>query len=97
MDLDDLGHSDNARDGRDVADEIEVELVVERLIDRICRSDPKERVAVCRRAHDGLGGDIAARPSSALNHEWLAEPLRQPLTYQARGYVGRACRRKAND
>src|SRR5262249_54914784 len=72
IDFDDLGHADNARDGRDIADEIEVELVVERRIDRIRRSDPKERVAVGWRMHDRLGGDIAARPRWPSVYKWWA-------------------------
>ena len=31
----DIGHADDARDRRDVADEIEIELVVERRVDRV--------------------------------------------------------------
>ena len=37
--------------------------------------------------HDRLGGDIAAGARPVLDDEWLAEPLRQPLTHQARGDV----------
>src|SRR5215475_11128571 len=46
IDHHDLGKADNARDGRDVADKIEIELFVERRIDRVCRSDEEERVAI---------------------------------------------------
>ena len=35
-----LGCADDARDRRDVADEIEIELVVERRVDRVRRSRP---------------------------------------------------------
>ena len=84
------GHAADARDRRDVADEIEIELVVERRVDRVRRSDQEERVAVRRRAHDRLGADIAAGARPVLDDELLAEPLRQPLTDQARDDVGRA-------
>src|SRR5262249_41368304 len=39
--------------------------------------------AVGGRTHDRLGGDIAAAPRPVLDDERLAEPLRQPLAYQA--------------
>src|SRR5262249_26474181 len=38
-----------------------------------------------------------ARPSSGLDDKWLAQPLRQPLTYQARKDVDRAASREADD
>ena len=85
-----IGHADDARDRRDVADEIEIELVVERRVDRVGRTDQEERIAVRRRTHDRLGGDIAAGARPVLDDELLAEPLRQPLTDQARDDVGRA-------
>ena len=47
----------------------------------------QERIAVGRRTHDRLGGDIAASTRAVLDDEWLAEPLRQPLTHQARDDV----------
>ena len=34
--------------------------------------------------------ESAAEFRSVLDDEWLAEPLRQPLTHQARDNVGRA-------
>src|SRR5262249_46173186 len=71
-------------DRRDVTDEIEIQLVVERRVDRLCRTDREQRVAVRGCAHDGFGGDISAGARPVLNDEWLAEPLGQPLTDQAR-------------
>ena len=52
--------------------------------------DQEERIAVGGRAHDRLGADIAAGTRPVLDDEWLAKPLRQPLTDQAREDVGRA-------
>ena len=89
IDHHDEGRADDARDRRDVADEIEIELVVERRVDRVRRQDQEQRIAVRRRAHDRLGADIAAGARPVLDDEWLAEPLRQPLTHQARDDVGR--------
>src|SRR5262249_4261866 len=42
----------------------------------------KERVAIGRRAHDRLGGDIAASTRPVLDDDWPAEPFRQPLAHQ---------------
>jgi hypothetical protein len=80
----------NACDRRDVADEIETELVVERGVDGVPTADYEQRVAVRRCAHDGLGADIAAAARPVLDHEWLAKPLRQPLTDQTGDDVGRS-------
>src|SRR5262244_427716 len=63
----------NACDRRDVADEIETELVIERGVDGVPTADYEQRVAVRRCAHDRLGADIAARAWSILDDEWLTE------------------------
>ena len=41
-----MGARQDAGDRRDIADEIEIKLVVERRVDRVCRTDQEERVAV---------------------------------------------------
>ena len=82
----------DAGDRRSVANEIEVELVEQRRIDRIRRAGQEKRVAVGFRTHDRLGGDIAAGARPVLDDEWLAETLRQPLPYQARNDVDLAAR-----
>src|SRR5712671_3646074 len=66
----DLGKADDARDSRDVADEIEIELFVERRIDRVCRSDQEERVAIRGRTHDRLGADIGTCPCRKPYPAW---------------------------
>src|SRR6185437_12820857 len=73
-----------------MSNEIEIKFVVERRIDRVRGTDQEERVAVRRRAHDRLSGDIAACARPVLDDEWLAKPLRQPLTDQTREDVVRA-------
>src|SRR5262249_42069580 len=78
--------------GRNVADEIVVELVVQCRVDRVETTDHKQRVAVRRCAHDRLGADIAAATRSVLDDELLAQALRQPLTHQASEDVGRTGR-----
>src|SRR6516165_2159555 len=77
-----------ARDWRDVVDQIEIELVVERGVDRVDRSGDKERVSIRRRTHDRLGADIARRARPILDDKLLPEALRQPLPYQACHDVG---------
>src|SRR5262245_65308575 len=90
IDHHDLSLAANARDRRDVADEIEVELVVERRVACVRRADEEEGVAVRRRTYDRLSADIGAAARPALNDEWLAEPLRQPLPDQTCEAVLRA-------
>src|SRR6516165_6567566 len=63
---------DDPRDRRDVADEIEVELLIERRVTRVRRSNQEERIAVGRGAHDRFGGDIGGPARTVLNDEWLA-------------------------
>src|SRR5262249_37646785 len=87
----------NACDRRDVADEIETELVIERRVDGVPTADYEQRVAVRRCAHDRLGADIAARAWSILDDERLTEPLRQPLTHQTRDDVARTGRSERHD
>jgi tripartite-type tricarboxylate transporter receptor subunit TctC len=73
-----------------VANEIEIKFVIERRIDRARRTGHEDRIAVSGRTHDHLGADIVARAGPVLNDELLAKPLGQPLSYQARDYVGGA-------
>src|SRR5262252_5985543 len=87
----------DARDRRDVADEIEIELVVEGGVDRVHESSHKERISVRGRVHDRLGADIAGSSWSVLDDELLAEPLRQPLSYQACHDVGATGGGKSDD
>jgi hypothetical protein len=82
---------------RDVTNEIEVELVVERRVDCVRRDDLEKRVAIGRRPDDRIDGEIAGSTRPVLDNEGLAEPLRQPLPRQARDDVSRAARRKANN
>jgi hypothetical protein len=57
-----VGHVAARSDRRDVADKIEVELVVERCVDCIrWQCDKKKRVAIGRRSNNRLGSNIAER------------------------------------
>ncbi len=89
--------ANDARDWRDVADEIETELVVKCRVDRVHRSYQEERVAVRSRTHDRLGTDVGAGARPVLDDEWLAEPPRQPLADQASDDVGSTAWRKRHN
>jgi hypothetical protein len=56
--------------------------------------EEEERIPVGGRTYGGLRSDIAAGTRPVLNDELLAEPLRQPLTHQAREDVERAAPRR---
>src|SRR5262249_37435637 len=73
-----------------IADEIEIELVVKRCVDRARRAEEAQRIAIGSRAHDRLGADIATCTRAIFNDELLTQPLRQPLPDEPRSNVGRA-------
>ena len=59
-----VGHADEAGDRRDVADEVERQILVERGVDAVGGIDQQQRVAVGRRTRRHLGADVvAARPA----------------------------------
>jgi hypothetical protein len=84
IDQHDVGHPHDARNRRNIADEVEFEICIERGVARIRKIGQEDRIAVGTRIHDGLGGDVAACARPVLNDERLAEPLLQPLTHQTR-------------
>src|SRR5438552_15967048 len=90
MDHNNIGLAIQAHDRRDIADEIIVELIIERRVDRVSHIDHEKRVSVSGRTHDGLRADIVASARPVINDKWLAEPLREPLTEQAGKNVERA-------
>src|SRR2546428_14104145 len=89
MALNDWRQGVDAGDGGDVADEIVTETLVERGVDHVVRADGEERVAIRRRTHDNLGGDIAAGARAVLDDELLTEPLGQRLSHNARDDIDR--------
>ena len=93
----DLGRIEDGRDGRNVADEIVIELLVERRVECVVGNDEEQHMTVRRCFHDDFGADISAAARPVLDDEWLAEPLREPLTDQARGDVGNAASRGRDD
>ena len=86
----DKRYAHHARDGCYVLDEIKLEILVERLVYCVACVDQKKHVAIGRRVHDCLGGNIAAGPGSVLDDELLSKVLRQPMTDNARSNVGGA-------
>src|SRR5262245_51192285 len=89
--------ADHARDWRDVTDKIEVEPLVQCCVDCIRGIYEEECVSVRRGLHDCLSGDVGASAWPVLDDERLAEPLREPLTHQARVNVVRAAGSKSDD
>src|SRR5262249_8501221 len=77
----------NARDRNYVPEKIIIDLVVDRGVDRVRRSDPEERMAVCRRSDHDFGRDRTGRSRPVLDEERLTEALRQPLTQRTRDDV----------
>src|SRR5262245_24008655 len=83
----DVGHDNDAGDRRDIADETEIKLFVERSIDGVYRSDEEERVAIRGSPHDRLRGDISTGTRPVLDDKLLPKSLRETLTVQAEGEV----------
>src|SRR5215208_5946993 len=97
MDHQDIWTSGYARNRRDVADEIETELVVQGCINCVRRTADEERVAVGWQTNYRLGRQIAASASPIFDDEWLAKPFRQPMANQTREDVKRAACPKADE
>src|SRR6516162_814336 len=81
----------------DVADEIEIELVVERRVDRTGYRAQQKRIAIRSRMDDRLGADVGAATRPGVDEELLAETLRQPLSHQTRDDVVPAPSGSRND
>src|SRR5215472_6990864 len=86
-----------ACDRRDIAQDIEIELIVERDVPTISRSKLQEGVATRGRSHDCLGSNIAAHTRPVFDDELLTKVLRQPLTEKTCKQVRHTPRRKSND
>jgi hypothetical protein len=95
IDLEHVGHAEDAGNGSEVMQEIEFQIPVKRGIGRIGGRREQERVAVGRRFRDEFGADVAAGARFIVEHERLAEFFRKPLRKHASDHVGRAARRKS--
>jgi hypothetical protein len=60
----------------DVANEIEIEPVVERRVNCVPRTNQEKSIPIRWRAHDGFGGDVATGTRAVLDNKGLTEPLR---------------------
>ena len=92
----DVGHGCQRSDVLKVLDHVEVEVVVERRVNRVVRAEQEQRVAVRRRAHHGFGAETAGLAGLGFDDELLARPLRQPARDDAGEDVLAAARRKAD-
>src|SRR5712671_4254719 len=72
----DKGHAHDACDWSDVADEIEIEMLIERCVDRVRRSGYEKHVAVGGSVNNGFGRYIARSARPVLNNELPIETLR---------------------
>src|SRR6516165_10210997 len=82
----DEGLAVDARDRRDVADEIVVELVVQCRVDRVEATDHEQRVAVSGRAHDDLSADIGCGARPVLDNKRLADTEFHAASSHSVGY-----------
>jgi hypothetical protein len=76
-----------ARDRRNVANEIEVQVLIDRRVPRVRSGGFKQRIAIgfCPSHH--FGGDIAAGSRAIFDDELLPKPLREPLSGEPRDDV----------
>ena len=64
-----------ARDRCDVADEIELEILIDRRVPRVRCGSFKQRIAIGTCPHDRFGGEVASGAGAVFDDELLAEPL----------------------
>src|SRR5262245_24342672 len=97
MHVQDERNAINAGDRRGVANEIELEIIVQGRIDRVRSIGEEKRLAVRGRAHRHFGRDIAGSTRPVIDEKLLTQTVRQPLSDQARDYVDLTASSKAND
>src|SRR5262245_18643835 len=83
----DQGSADHANH-RNVADEIEIELVIQCRVDCGSSVKPEKRIAISWRTYHCFGGNIAGRACPVLDYDWLSELLCERLSHQADKDVG---------
>ncbi len=88
---------DEAADRRDVAQEVERQLLVEGGVDRVGGGGQQDGVAVGRRADHRLRRDVVGGAGLVLDHHRLAEALRQEVGHDPRQDVGGAAGRIRHD
>ena len=75
----------DAGDRSDVAQEVEIQILVKRRVDGARRERHQQRVTVGAGVRHGLGADVAGGARLVLHHKRLAEVIGEPLADQARG------------
>src|SRR6266436_2422803 len=90
MHKNDHRYANDARDRCDIADEVEIELLVERRVYGVWDGGQKQGMPVRRRIDDRFGADVAAGSRPILNHEGLSQPIGKPLADQPRRDVDAA-------
>ena len=75
IDLEHVGNAEEACNGGEVANEIEIEITVERRVDRVRRCSHQERIAIGGRSRDHLGADIATGARAIVEDKWLTQSL----------------------
>ncbi len=93
----DIGDANNACDRRDIANEIEIKILVERRIDRGRSVSEQQSVAICRCIDHNLGSKIGRGSWPVFDDKRLPEPFRKRLADQARNDVGAAACGKTDD
>src|SRR5580693_3174447 len=87
----------DAGDRRDVARKTEIEIGVERGVDRARGAGEQQRVAVGGRMRHHGGADVGAGAAAILDDDLLADPLRYCLRHEARNNVESAAGRNRYD
>jgi hypothetical protein len=59
--------------------------LMDRWLTRVGKTSQQKRIAIRGRIHDDLGGDVRAGTRPVLDHELLAEPLRQSRSWTTKG------------
>ena len=76
IDHHDVGYPHDAGNRCNVADEIETKMIVERGVDRVCRGNQQQRVAIRGSPHNRFGRNVGAGAWPVLDNELLVKPLR---------------------
>ena len=72
VDLDEEGFAGHARNRRDVTNEVELEVLVERVVGGVGKTGLEQRITVGWRLHHRLGGNVGAGAGPVLDDELLA-------------------------
>ena len=97
VDFHHVRHAHESRHRRNVADEIEIQILVERGVDAVRRIHKEQRVTVRRRIDHRFGAEVIPGARPVLDNELLTKPLGKPLGKDARKNVRRTAGNIADD